>query len=90
MVASREAAELRPVAGIKTTAGLGEITVGGQRFLSSSAGKDLVYQRAPGQDWSAIWKHSSARSTSFFCQYYLLHTDPRNEIIKQEKAVLLN
>ena len=31
------------------TAGLGEITVGGQRFFPAQSGKDLVYQRAPGQ-----------------------------------------
>ena len=31
------------------TAGLGEITVGGQRFFPAQSGKNLVYQRAPGQ-----------------------------------------
>ena len=48
MVGGREAL-IAPGGWNKDTAGLGEITVGGQRFFPAQAGKDLVYQRAPGQ-----------------------------------------
>ena len=48
MVNGREAL-IAPGGWNKGTAGLGEITVGGQRFFPAQSGKDLVYQRAPGQ-----------------------------------------
>ena len=48
MVGGREAL-IAPGGWNKDTAGLGEITVGGQRFFPAQSGKDLVYQRAPGQ-----------------------------------------
>jgi hypothetical protein len=48
MVGGREAL-IAPGGWNKDTAGLGEITVGGQRFFPAQAGKDLVYQRAPGR-----------------------------------------
>lgn len=48
MVNGREAL-VAPGAWNQGTAGLGEITVGGQRFFPAQSGKDLVYQRAPGQ-----------------------------------------
>lgn len=48
MVNGREAL-VAPGGWNKGTAGLGEITVGGQRFFPAQSGKDLVYQRAPGQ-----------------------------------------
>ena len=48
MVNGREAL-VAPGGWNQGTAGLGEITVGGQRFFPAQSGKDLVYQRAPGQ-----------------------------------------
>jgi hypothetical protein len=48
MVNGREAL-IAPGGWNQDTAGLGEITVGGQRFFPAQSGKDLVYQRAPGQ-----------------------------------------
>ena len=48
MVGGREAL-VAPGGWNQDTAGLGEITVGGQRFFPAQSGKDLVYQRAPGQ-----------------------------------------
>lgn len=48
MVGGREAL-IAPGGWNQDTAGLGEITVGGQRFFPAQSGKDLVYQRAPGQ-----------------------------------------
>jgi len=48
MVNGREAL-IAPGGWNQGTAGLGEITVGGQRFFPAQSGKDLVYQRAPGQ-----------------------------------------
>jgi hypothetical protein len=47
MVNGREAL-IAPGGWNQGTAGLGEITVGGQRFFPAQSGKDLVYQRAPG------------------------------------------
>jgi hypothetical protein len=47
MAGGREAL-IAPGGWNKDTAGLGEITVGGQRFFPAQSGKDLVYQRAPG------------------------------------------
>jgi hypothetical protein len=48
MVGGREAL-IAPGGWNQDTAGLGEITVGGQRFFPAQSGKDLVYQRAPGK-----------------------------------------
>ena len=48
MVNGREAL-IAPGGWNQGTAGLGEITVGGQRFFPAKSGKDLVYQRAPGK-----------------------------------------
>lgn len=48
MVNGREAL-VAPGGWNEGTAGLGEITVGGQRFFPAQSGKDLVYQRAPGK-----------------------------------------
>ena len=48
MVNGREAL-IAPGGWNQGTAGLGEITVGGQRFFPAQSGRDLVYQRAPGQ-----------------------------------------
>jgi hypothetical protein len=47
MAGGREAL-IAPGGWNKDIAGLGEITVGGQRFFPAQSGKDLVYQRAPG------------------------------------------
>jgi len=48
MVNGREAL-VAPGGWNQGTAGLGEITVGGQRFFPAQSNRDLVYQRAPGQ-----------------------------------------
>ena len=67
MVGGREAL-IAPGGWNKDTAGLGEITVGGQRFFPAQSGKDLVYQRAPGQiggQYGSIRVPNQLASSSF-------------------------
>ena len=67
MVNGREAL-VAPGGWNQGTAGLGEITVGGQRFFPAQSGKDLVYQRAPGQiggQYGSIRVPNQLASSSF-------------------------
>jgi len=67
MVGGREAL-IAPGGWNADTAGLGEITVGGQRFFPAQSGKDLVYQRAPGQiggQYGSIRVPNQLASSSF-------------------------
>lgn len=81
MVGGREAL-IAPGGWNQDTAGLGEITVGGQRFFPAQSGKDLVYQRAPGkvggQYGSIRVRDQLAPVTSA--------TDPAERAYQQEKA----
>jgi len=77
MVGGREAL-IAPGGWNKDTAGLGEITVGGQRFFPAQAGKDLVYQRAPGQIGG---QYGSIRVPN-----QLASSSPADRAYQQEKA----
>ena len=65
------------------TAGLGEITVGGQRFFPAQSGKDLVYQRAPGQIGG---QYGSIRVPDQLASSVETPSNPEERAYQQEKA----
>jgi hypothetical protein len=82
MVGGREAL-IAPGGWNKDTAGLGEITVGGQRFFPAQAGKDLVYQRAPGQIGG---QYGSIRVPDQLASSVETPSNPEERAYQQEKA----
>ena len=85
MVNGREAL-VAPGGWNQGTAGLGEITVGGQRFFPAQSGKDLVYQRAPGQiggQYGSIRVPNQLASSSSFEE---VASTPEERAYQQEKA----
>jgi hypothetical protein len=82
MVGGREAL-IAPGGWNKDTAGLGEITVGGQRFFPAQAGKDLVYQRAPGQIGG---QYGSIRVPDQLASSVETPSNPAERAYQQEKA----
>ena len=80
MVGGREAL-IAPGGWNKDTAGLGEITVGGQRFFPAQSGKDLVYQRAPGQIGG---QYGSIRVPNQLASSVELSSDPVERSYQQE------
>ena len=82
MVGGREAL-IAPGGWNKDTAGLGEITVGGQRFFPAQSGKDLVYQRAPGQIGG---QYGSIRVPDQLASSVETPSNPAERAYQQEKA----
>jgi hypothetical protein len=82
MVGGREAL-IAPGGWNKDTAGLGEITVGGQRFFPAQSGKDLVYQRAPGQIGG---QYGSIRVPDQLASSVETPSNPEERAYQQEKA----
>ena len=85
MVGGREAL-VAPGGWNQDTAGLGEITVGGQRFFPAQSGKDLVYQRAPGQIGG---QYGSIRVPDQLASYSSVNdsaVNPADRAYQQEKA----
>ena len=82
MVNGREAL-IAPGGWNQSTAGLGEITVGGQRFFPAQSGKDLVYQRAPGQIGG---QYGSIRVPDQLASSVETPSNPEERAYQQEKA----
>jgi hypothetical protein len=82
MVNGREAL-IAPGGWNQGTAGLGEITVGGQRFFPAQSGKDLVYQRAPGQIGG---QYGSIRVPDQLASSVETPSNPAERAYQQEKA----
>jgi hypothetical protein len=82
MVGGREAL-VAPGGWNQDTAGLGEITVGGQRFFPAQSGKDLVYQRAPGQIGG---QYGSIRVPDQLASSVETPSNPAERAYQQEKA----
>jgi hypothetical protein len=82
MVGGREAL-IAPGGWNQDTAGLGEITVGGQRFFPAQSGKDLVYQRAPGQIGG---QYGSIRVPDQLASSVETPSNPAERAYQQEKA----
>lgn len=82
MVGGREAL-VAPGGWNQDTAGLGEITVGGQRFFPAQSGKDLVYQRAPGQIGG---QYGSIRVPDQLASSVETPSNPEERAYQQEKA----
>jgi hypothetical protein len=82
MVNGREAL-IAPGGWNQGTAGLGEITVGGQRFFPAQSGKDLVYQRAPGQIGG---QYGSIRVPDQLASSVETPSNPEERAYQQEKA----
>jgi hypothetical protein len=82
MVNGREAL-VAPGGWNQDTAGLGEITVGGQRFFPAQSGKDLVYQRAPGQIGG---QYGSIRVPDQLASSVETPSNPAERAYQQEKA----
>ena len=82
MAGGREAL-IAPGGWNKDTAGLGEITVGGQRFFPAQSGKDLVYQRAPGLVGG---QYGSIRVPDQLASSVETPSNPAERAYQQEKA----
>jgi hypothetical protein len=82
MVNGREAL-IAPGGWNQGTAGLGEITVGGQRFFPAQSGKDLVYQRAPGLVGG---QYGSIRVPDQLASSVETPSNPAERAYQQEKA----
>ena len=91
MVNGREAL-VAPGGWNQGTAGLGEITVGGQRFFPAQSGKDLVYQRAPGQiggQYGSIRVPNQLASSSSFEEVASTPADRAYQSAKAETAAMV-